>query len=87
MRISVDGDAVSPLAGKTIVVTGTLKNYSREAINATIQKHGGRASGSVSKKTDFVLAGEEAGSKLDKAKQLGVQVISEEEFEKLITSS
>jgi DNA ligase (NAD+) len=72
------------LAGKTIVVTGTLKNYSRAAIEETIQKHGGRASSSVSKKTDFVLAGEEAGSKLDKARQLGVKVISEEEFEKMI---
>jgi DNA ligase (NAD+) len=75
-----------PLAGKTIVVTGTLKKYKRDEIEALIQKHGGRASGSVSKKTDFVLAGEEAGSKLDKAKQLGVKVIDEEEFERLIES-
>lgn len=73
-----------PLAGKTIVVTGTLKNYKREEIQEAIAKHGGRASSSVSKKTDFVLAGEEAGSKLDKAKQLGVPVITEEEFERMI---
>jgi DNA ligase (NAD+) len=70
-----------PLAGKTIVVTGTLKNYSREAIEAKITQLGGRAASSVSKKTDFVLAGEEAGSKLDKAAKLGVKVVSEEEFE------
>jgi len=74
------------LAGKTIVVTGSLKKYSRDEIQAAIQKHGGRAASSVSKKTDFVLAGEEAGSKLDKAKQLGVKVISEEEFERMIAS-
>jgi DNA ligase (NAD+) len=72
------------LAGKTIVVTGTLKNYSRTSIEETIHRHGGRPSSSVSKKTDFVLAGEEAGSKLDKAKQLGVKVISEEEFQEMI---
>ena len=73
-----------PLAGKTIVVTGTLTNYSRESIQAAITSNGGRASGSVSKKTDYVLAGEEAGSKLDKAKQLGIPVIDEAEFERLI---
>lgn len=73
-----------PLAGKTIVVTGTLKNYSRESIQAAITKSGGRAAGSVSKKTDYVLAGEEAGSKLDKARQLGIPVIDEAEFERLI---
>jgi DNA ligase (NAD+) len=73
-----------PLAGKTIVVTGALKRFKRDEIQAAIVKNGGRASGSVSKKTDFVLAGEEAGSKLDKAKELGVKVISEDEFLKMI---
>ena len=68
-----------PLAGKTIVVTGTLKHFNREEIEEPL-KNGGRASGSVSKKTDLLVAGEEAGSKLDKAKELGVEVISEEEF-------
>jgi DNA ligase (NAD+) len=77
--------AAGPLAGKTIVVTGTLKNYSRESINETIQKHGGRSASSVSKKTDFVLAGEEAGSKLDKAKQLGIKIIDEADFDRMIT--
>ncbi len=72
------------LAGKTIVVTGTLKTYKRNEIEELIARHGGRAASSVSKKTDFVLAGEEAGSKLDKAKQLGVKVISEEVFQELI---
>jgi DNA ligase (NAD+) len=73
-----------PLAGKTVVVTGTLKNYQREEIEEKIVSLGGRASSSVSKKTDYVVAGESPGSKLDKAKALGVKVISEEEFEKLI---
>lgn len=72
------------LSGKSIVVTGTLKRFKRDEIQATIVKHGGRASGSVSKKTDFVLAGEEAGSKLDKAKELGVPIITEDDFVKMI---
>ena len=73
-----------PLAGKTIVVTGTLKNYERKQIEELIVKNGGKAAGSVSKKTDYLLAGAEAGSKLDKARQLGVKIIDEEAFEKLI---
>lgn len=76
--------AEGALAGKTIVATGSLENYSRDEIKETIAHHGGRAASSVSSKTDFVLAGEKAGSKLDKAKQLGVPVLSEEEFEKLL---
>jgi DNA ligase (NAD+) len=78
--------ATLPLSGKTVVVTGTLKNYSREEIQEAIVKNGGRAAGSVSKKTDFVLAGEEAGSKLEKAKQLGVPVLTEEQFQRMIGS-
>ena len=73
------------LAGKTIVVTGTLSKYSRDEIKELIEQHGGKASSSVSKKTDFVLAGEEAGSKLAKAQELGVKVIGEEEFDGLIS--
>jgi DNA ligase (NAD+) len=73
-----------PLSGKTIVVTGTLTRYSREEIKELISKLGGRAAGSVSKKTSFVVAGEEAGSKLEKAKELGVEVIGEEEFSRRI---
>ncbi len=72
------------LAGKTFVATGTLKNYSREAIEDTIKALGGKATGSVSSKTDYVIAGEAAGSKLAKAKELGVPVLTEEEFDKLI---
>jgi DNA ligase (NAD+) len=72
------------LTGKTVVVTGSLEHYEREAIEALIRKLGGKPAGSVSKKTDFVVAGAKAGSKLDKAKQLGVAVLSEAEFEALI---
>jgi DNA ligase (NAD+) len=77
-------ESTSGIAGKTIVVTGTLQTYGRDEIEAVIKRHGGKPSGSVSKKTDFVVAGEKAGSKLDKAKQLCVPVLSEEEFNKLI---
>lgn len=67
-------------AGKTIVVTGTLSTLSRKAANDLIEKLGGKASGSVSKKTSFVVAGEAAGSKLQKANDLGVPVLTEDEF-------
>lgn len=73
-----------PLAGKTIVVTGTLKNYGREEIEETITKHGGRPSSSVSKKTSFVLVGENPGSKLEKAQKLGVPIVDEAQFEALL---
>jgi len=72
------------LEGKTIVVTGTLTKYSRDEIEEAITRHGGRAAASVSKNTDYVVAGEKAGSKLDKARSLGVPVLSEAEFEKLL---
>jgi len=68
------------LGGKTIVVTGTLENFSRSEIKETIRNNGGKVSSSVSGKTDYVLAGKEAGSKLDKAKELGVKIINEKEF-------
>ena len=74
----------SSFNGKTIVVTGTLQNYSRGEIKAKLESLGAKVSGSVSKKTDYVIAGEEAGSKLTKAQDLGVTVLSEEEFEKMI---
>jgi DNA ligase (NAD+) len=85
--VKAESAAELPLAGKTIVVTGTLKQYKRDEIEELIRKFGGRASGSVSKKTDFVVAGDEAGSKLEKAKQLGVKVIDEDEFARLIADS
>jgi DNA ligase (NAD+) len=72
------------LAGKTIVVTGTLENLSRQQAEQAIRQAGGKSSGSVSKKTDFVLAGENPGSKLDKARKLGVDVIDEKQFLKMI---
>ena len=70
----------SKLTGKTIVVTGTLENFTRQQIEQAIRQAGAKPSGSVSKKTDFVLAGENPGSKLDKARELGVEVISEKQF-------
>jgi len=70
----------SKLAGKTIVVTGSLENFTRQQIEQTIRQAGAKTSSSVSKKTDFVLAGENPGSKLDKASKLGVKVISEKQF-------
>ena len=72
------------LAGQTIVATGTLKRFTREAIEQFIREHGGKTAASVSKKTSFVVAGESAGSKLAKAQELGVKVISEEEFVELL---
>jgi DNA ligase (NAD+) len=71
------------LSGKTFVVTGTLSRYSRDEIETLIKKRGGKATGSVSKKTSYVVAGENAGSKLEKARELGVPILNEEEFEKL----
>lgn len=74
----------SPFMDKTVVVTGTLENYSRTSIKEKLESLGAKVSGSVSKKTDFVIAGEAAGSKYDKAKSLGVTILSEEEFENMI---
>ena len=70
--------------GVTFVLTGSLKKYTREEATNIIEKFGGKVSSSVSKKTSYLLAGEEAGSKLTKAQSLGVKIISEEEFEKMI---
>ena len=73
-----------PLTGKTLVVTGTLARYTRDEITNLIKEHGGKAAGSVSKKTDYLIAGEDAGTKLEKAQKLKVPVITEDEFLKLI---
>lgn len=74
------------LAGKTFVLTGTLAGYTRDEATAIIESRGAKVSGSVSKKTDYVLAGESAGSKLDKAARLGVKIIDENEFNLLLNS-
>ncbi len=80
----VTGDR--PLEGKTIVATGTLSRFSRDEIKEFIRAHGGKPSGSVSRKTDYVVAGENAGSKMEKARELGVPVLGEEEFLSLVSS-
>ena len=83
VRMTADVTDPAPdgvFAGKTLVVTGTLSRMGRDEAHARIERHGGRTSGSVSKKTSFVLAGGNAGSKLDKARQLGVPVLTEEEW-------
>jgi DNA ligase (NAD+) len=75
------------LTGKTFVLTGTLPNYSRDAAKKMIEDAGGKISGSVSKKTDYVVAGDDAGSKLDKARELGVAVIDEAEMVELASAA
>ena len=70
--------------GKTFVLTGTLEKFTRKEASDLIEKHGGKTSSSVSKKTDYVLAGEDAGSKLTKAQSLGVEIITEEQFEEMM---
>ncbi|HEV7238931.1 MAG TPA: NAD-dependent DNA ligase LigA [Thermoanaerobaculia bacterium] len=80
----VDTATGDRLAGKTVVVTGTLSRYSRDEIHKIIEREGGKASGSVSSKTSYLVAGEAAGSKLEKARSLGVEVVSEDEFLALV---
>ena len=74
----------SPISGKTVVVTGTLPSLGRKEAQELIEKYGGKAAGSVSKKTDYVLAGEAAGSKLTKANEIGIPVLNEEQFKNLL---
>ena len=87
MEATRDEDASDIFAGKTIVVTGTLPTLGRKEAEELIVKNGGKASGSVSKKTSFVLAGEAAGSKLTKANDLGIKVIDETEFMEMIKNA
>jgi DNA ligase (NAD+) len=89
--VNMEADATSiptadeaVLSGKTLVVTGSLQQYTRDEINDLISRHGGRAASSVSKNTDYLVAGEKAGSKLAKATELGIPVLSEAEFAKLL---
>ena len=77
--------AEGPWTGKTFVFTGALSTFTRDQGEALVKKHGGKASSSISKNTDFVVAGEAAGSKLAKAQQLGVRILSEDEFRNMLT--
>ena len=74
----------SPFSGKTVVLTGTLTNYGRKEATEILENLGAKVSGSVSSKTDIVIFGVEAGSKLDKANALGIRTMDEEEFEELL---
>ena len=81
MEASVTRIEESFFTGKTVVVTGTLKSYGRKEAEAVLEQLGAKVSSSVSKKTDLVIYGESAGSKLDKARKLNVAVMSDDEFE------
>ena len=83
-ELQSDTSRDSPINGKTVVVTGSLQQFTRDEIKALIEDMGGRAAGSVSKKTDFLVVGEKAGSKLSKAKSLGVTVLTEDDFRLLV---
>jgi len=85
VQLTEAGEAKSyKLAGQTFVLTGELSGFTRDEAKDMIRKRGGGVSSSVSKKTDYVVAGENAGSKLGSAQKLGVKVIDEEEFRKLL---
>ena len=81
MKAKISGH---PFAGKTFVLTGTLSHYSRDVASALIKERGGKISGSVSKNTDYVLLGDDPGSKYDKAKKLEIRILSEEQFKKML---
>jgi DNA ligase (NAD+) len=83
-RVAPGSGTAGPLAGKTVVVTGTLSGFDRAGAEEAVRAAGGRASGSVSKSTSYILAGENAGSKLARATELGVPVLDEEGFRRLL---
>ncbi|HHT66330.1 MAG TPA: NAD-dependent DNA ligase LigA, partial [Clostridiales bacterium] len=82
----VDKQQDNRLKGKTFVLTGTLSGMTREQASELIQSHGGKVSGSVSRKTSYVLAGEDAGSKLTKARHMGIPIISKDDLLNLLRS-
>jgi DNA ligase (NAD+) len=83
-RAPEPGDARGPLIGKVFVITGTLASMSREEATAALERLGAKVSGSVSRKTSYLVAGADAGSKLQKAQELGVETLDEESFRALI---
>ena len=83
---SADDDTDRPLAGVTVVITGTLRDWSRDSAITAVQERGGKVTGSVSRKTDFVVVGDDPGAKYDKAVQLGVPVLDEAGFAVLLES-
>jgi DNA ligase (NAD+) len=83
-KVSAKRAAELPLAGKTFVLTGTLPSFTREEATEKIEALGGHVSSSVSKKTDYVLAGAEPGSKLEKAKELGLRILDETAFREML---
>ena len=80
-----DGNGAQPLRDLRFVVTGRLPNYSRSAIQDRIKELGGAVSGSISKRTDYLVAGEDAGSKLTEAQKLEISILSEDDFERLVS--
>ena len=82
--MTADRQGSGEFRGKTFVVTGSLEGFSRQEIEELIRSHGGNASSSVSRKTDFLVAGKDSGSKLDKAEKLGVKIMTEDEFKKMV---
>ena len=84
MEYKEDGESDNRFEGMIFVLTGALDKYSRKEAEDIIEKFGGKTSSSVSKKTTYVLSGEASGSKLDKAQQLGIKIISEKDFDEMI---
>jgi DNA ligase (NAD+) len=84
IEIEIENTAPQTLAGLTIVVTGSLVDFTRDGVSEVIALHGGKSSSSVSKKTDYVVVGEAAGSKADKAAELGVPILDEAAFKRLL---
>jgi DNA ligase (NAD+) len=87
VTVAGDSNSEKPLNGKTFVLTGTLPTLSRDEASALIREAGGNVTGSVSKNTSFLLAGESAGSKMDKARELGIEILNEEQFRALLKES